>query len=173
MLLTKEKVRTYPIITTLPPIANALRMTYDPPLVKVQIVNKDSQFLDSVTEIIRGLGGIEVDVIHSQMLYQYWSKPEKGKLNNQPRTLIITPQFLLLCNDDYTSTDVHLTLIDSMKIKDISKLRSEIDPTMITIIRKTSNNIFKSSIKWRLKCDTSSGVTKVKDECKKIMADIT
>lgn len=173
VVLTKEKARTYPIITTLPPSANALRMELSVSLPKVKIQNKDSQFLDSVTNLIHGLGGQEVDVVHSQMLYEYWKREEKGRQNNQPRSLIITPQFLLLCDDDFTClTDIKITLIDSCPIKDIVKIRMENDPLKITIIMKSNANIFKSQKKWRLCCDAISGVTKVKEECKKVMSGL-
>lgn len=155
MILTKDKSRTHPVVTTVLPAANRLRVPEDfvdedtdrssdcpPPalltrtraLPKVEIRNKDSQFLDQVAllvhthDTLRGkssaAGGgkrkaktknqnivinpsseesydstshqhVEaVDVVHAQLLSQVWRKKPNY---SEPRTLVITPSFFLLC----------------------------------------------------------------------------
>jgi hypothetical protein len=163
MILTKDKSKTHPIVTTVLPAANHLRQP-DPdpdpdpdassysiadrapylphpspmcrarPLPKVEIRNKDSQFLDQVAllvhthDALRGKnpGGRRkaktknksivinpssedmlldpdpqqhvqaVDVVHAQLLSQVWRKKQNY---SEARTLVITPQFLLLCTE--------------------------------------------------------------------------
>ena len=153
MLLTRDKARTHPIITTVLEAANIIRDPVDPPnafsrprpLPRVEIRNKDSQLLDQVAllihthDMLRGKAGsgkriaktrnktvsidpakeddysmsqpegqqyVEaVDVIHSQLLFQTWRKKPNY---SEPRTLIITPKFFLLCDEAVDKEVLHI-----------------------------------------------------------------
>jgi len=240
MILTKDKNKTHPIVTTVLPAANRLRVPEDciddaidnatysapplpqarvRPLPKVEIRNKDSQFLDQVALLVHthdtlrgkstmvgGSGGkrkartknqsivinpssdeslfdpevpqhVEaVDVVHAQLLSQVWRKKPNY---SEPRTLVITPKFFLLCSEALEKQDVHLTLLDRVSIKDVHKLLPEDDPLAFTLVlsgsaANSSNKVTRSFVtrKWRLRCSSRSQQTKSVDECRRMCKDM-
>lgn len=169
MIVTGEKARTHPIITALPRMANTLRLAREPPLPKVKLQNKDSQLLDAVADVIHSFGGVEADVVHYQMLYQIW-RQQPGIL--APRTLIITARWFLLCNEDMSQRDVHLTVLDSVQISDIYKVKPEDDPLQLTLIMKPRSGTMQfSKRKWRLQADSSMVMSRVLEEMRKTFAE--
>jgi hypothetical protein len=169
MIVTGDKARTHPIITAIPQMANTVRLAREPPLPKVKLQNKDSQLLDTVADVIHKLGGVETDVVHYQMLYQIW-KQKPGVM--APRTLIITSQWFLLCNEDMSQRDVHLTVLDSVQIADIHKVRPEDDPLKLSLIMKPRSGTMQfSKRKWRLQADSSVVMSRVLDEMRKTFAE--
>lgn len=169
MILTRDKARTHPIVTTVPPLANTIRLAKHPPLNKVKIQNTDGELLDSVVHIVRDLDGELTDVVHYQMLYQYWKKKADVSV---PRTIIITPTFFLLCEENLASIDVQLKLIDHVAIKDVRTIRSEDDPLELTILIKPSSRLKLKDRRWRLRSDTRAAMSRVRDECRKACADL-
>jgi hypothetical protein len=165
MLITKDKARTHPIITTIPHVANLLREAHVPPLPKVLIANKDSQLLDSLLELIQSLGGgLDTDVVLTQFISQIWKqRPGYAIL----RTLILTSQRLLLCAERVERVDVQLELVDSVLLKDIHKIRPEDDPRRLTLIMKPQGKMSLVKRKWRLESDSPMIIVKLTDEIRK------
>jgi hypothetical protein len=167
MVITKDKARTHPIITTIPHVANLLRESRFPPLPKVVISNKDSQLLDCLLELIQSLGGgLDTDIIFTQYISQIWKqRPGYSIL----RTLILTSQRLLLCAESLERVDVKLDLIDSVMLKDIHRIRPEDDPTKVTLIMKPQGKMSLVKRKWRLQSDSPMIIVKLTDEIRKTM----
>ena len=87
MILTRDKAHTYPIITRLPQIANAIRSNLKPTLLpNVKIDNKDAQLLEHVMKHISTLGS-DHDIVHYQMAYQVWRTRPGVRV---PRTVVLT-----------------------------------------------------------------------------------
>jgi hypothetical protein len=167
MIVTNDKALTSPLITTLPTVANLLRQERNLP--KVFRDNSDSQFLDEVTRLIRtDTSTAETDIVYSQMIYQLWTN-RPGVL--VPRTLIITPMMLLLCHEDITTIRVRLRLIDSVRLTNISRVKSESDPLKLTIIMKPEGAMSFTKRKWRLMADSANMIMKVRDEIRKTCQD--
>ena len=164
MIVTKDKSRTHPIITTVPTISNIQRQIHDPPLPKVLITNKDSQLLDCVAEMIHSLGGIEIDIIFIQLLSQIWKQTPGYSV---PRTLILTPKRLLLCDENLSNENVEIKLLDSVLLKDIFKIRPEDDPLKLTLIMKPQSKVSLVKRKWRLLGDSALIIVKIMDELRK------
>ena len=167
MIVTGDKARTHPIITAIPPMANAVRLAREPPLGKVKLENKDSELLDAVADIIHELGGVDTDVVHYQMLCQIWKQKPGIAVS---RTLILTPQWFLLCDEDTSQRDIVLSVVDSVKVSDIHKVRPEDDPLKLSLIMKPSGMSFTKR-KWRLLADSSMAMSRVLDEMRKIFAE--
>lgn len=167
IIITRDKSRTHPIITAAPQHANALRLAREPPLSKVYLQNKDAQLLDAVSDMVHSVGGDESDIVHYQMLYQIWKQKPGIAV---PRTFIITPRMFLLCDEDVSSRDVIIKLVDSVMIKDIHKVRPEDDPLKLSLIMKPAGMSF-SKRKWRMLADTSMTMSRVLDEIRKALAE--
>lgn len=170
MIITKDKSRTHPIITTIPHIANLQRDIHIPSLPKVVIDNKDSQLLDRLLEIIQSLGGgLDTDIILTQYISQIWKqRPGYSVL----RTIILTSQRLLLCHEYLNQVDVKLEVIDTTLLKDIFKVRPEDDPTRITIIMKPQGKMSLVKRKWRLQSTSPMIIVKMTDEIRKAMENL-
>lgn len=168
MVVTRDKGRTHPIITAVPQIANVARLKREPPLQKVKLANKDSQLLDAVADIVQKLGGVETDVVHYQMLYQIW-KQKPGIA--APRTLILTPKYFLLCDEDVSHRDVRISVIDSVKVSDIHNVRPEDDPVKLSLIMKPTGSLSFTKRKWRLQADSSIIMSRVLDEIRKVFTE--
>lgn len=70
MILTRDKAKTYPIITGLPKAANAQRVAYHPiRLRNVKIDNSDFQLVETVMKYTASQGG-DHDIVHYQMAFQ-------------------------------------------------------------------------------------------------------
>jgi hypothetical protein len=170
MLITKDKARTHPIITTIPSIANLRRDAHEPPLPRVLISNKDSQLLDRLLEIIQSLGGgLDTDIIFTQYISQIWKqRPGHSVL----RTVILTSQRLLLCSEELDQIEIKLEVIDSVLLKDIFRIRPEDDPTKITFIMKPQGKMSLVKRKWRLQSDSAMTVVKMTDEIRRAMENL-
>lgn len=169
MIVTRDKARTYPIITKIPQISNAARglLAGEKPYRNVRINNRDDELTNQVIEKIKQLGSYDPDVVHYQMLYQTWRKHPGVLL---PRTIILTPSLFLLIEEDLYCKDVRINLIDNAPAKDVHKVILEDDPSMITIIFKPSSKMFSMKRKWRLVAAYPTAVTRLYDECKRLCA---
>jgi hypothetical protein len=87
-----------------------------------------------------------VDVCLYQMLHQLWRKSDK----RAPRTVVITDTLLFLCDEDYQSTEVQLTVLDSASAADIFKVNTESDPLNVTVVFRPSSVLGITYRKWRL-----------------------
>jgi hypothetical protein len=181
MILTHDKSLTYPLITSLPSAANAIRQ--ERYLSKVIRENRDLQLFDCVTDMIQSIyradvdkgggggvgggngaaaggtvgrgGGYETDLVYYQMLSQIWRQKPGIQI---PRTFIITPKVLLLCHEDITSINIRLQLIDSVHVSNIYRVRLERDdPLKITIIMKPEGALSFTKRKWRLMAVPAAG----------------
>ena len=166
IFITREKSRTYPIITTIPPLANSVRAVVDKSLKKVLIENKDAQLLDGVMDILRSFKNTQLDVLHYQMCFQY----RRNKADKMiPRSIILSQEMLLLCDEDLTTPSVQLKLVDSIKLKGISRVKIEDNPHCMTIYFK-SNVV--TSRKWRLFFETRTAASRTRDECKRACSEV-
>jgi hypothetical protein len=138
---------------------------------KVLILNKDDQLLDAVASAAEkrkkggtGLTEENPDITHYQMLYQIW--------RNRPglcaqRSIALTPNLMFLCDEELCSQEVHLTVLDSASIKDVSKVIAEDDPLNITIVFRPAGVIGITHRKWRLRLPSRSAASKLHDELRK------
>ncbi len=145
----------------MPPLANSVRLVVDKSLKKVRIENTDAQLLDGVTGILRSLKNEQLDVLHYQMVFQFKRKQPDKMI---PRSLILSQETLLLCDEDLASTTVRVKLVDSIKLKKISKLKIEDNPLCLTIHFKPNA---VTSRKWRLCFENRAAVIKARDEFKR------
>jgi hypothetical protein len=74
----------------------------------VRITNRDSELLNKVS-----------DISQYQMAFQVWRKHPGLSV---PRTVIFTPTTFLLCDEDLTTSNVQLTVLDSAAVKDVHKV---------------------------------------------------
>ena len=135
---------------------------------KVLIENTDAQLLDGVTEILRGLKSTLFDVTHYQMVFQY---KKKHASILYPRSLVVSQDFILLCDEDLTSCDAKISLVDSNRLKNIFQVRTEENPLHLTIMFK-SKAVFGPGKKWRLIFETRTAATRTREECKRACAEI-
>lgn len=163
MILTRDKAHTYPIITRLPQIANAIRSNLKPvSLPNVKIENKDAQLLEHVMKYISSLG-TDHDIVHYQMAYQVWRNRPGIKV---PRTVILTQSLILLCSEELNSVDIGLKVLDSAGLKDVFKIYAEDNPLYVTLVFKPSS-VFSSKRKWRLCTDSRNTVSRLLEECRR------
>ena len=176
MILPRNKSKTHPLVTQVPQAANALRLRGSDPSAeerkrrKVRIINADSQLFSAVTSISASRGNSKsggetntarhVDVCHYQMLHQLWRKNDKCA----PRTVIITDTLLFLCDEDYQSTEVQLTVLDSASTADIFKVKAESDPLNVTVVFRPSSVLGITYRKWRLRAPDVASAQKVAAE---------
>lgn len=168
IIITRDKAKTYPIISTLPPLANSIRLVADNSQRKVLIENTDAQLLDGITDILRSFQSNLVDVLHYQMLHQY-RKKEPNILF--PRSLVISQEMILLCDEDLTLSHVKVSCADSNRLKNILHLRFEDNPLHLTILFK-SKAVFGPGKKWRLIFESRSAAMRTRDECKRACAEV-
>lgn len=163
MILTRDKAHTYPIITRLPQIANAIRSNLKPVVLpNVKIDNKDAQLLEHVMKYISSLGS-DHDIVHYQMVYQVWRTRPGVKI---PRTIILTQSLILLCSEELHTVDIGLKVLDSAGLKDVFKIYPEDNPLFVTVVFKPSS-VFSSKRKWRLCTDSRATVTRLLEECRR------
>lgn len=167
MIVTRDKAHTYPIITRLPQIANAIRSNLKPiPLFNVKIENKDAQLLEHVMKYISTMG-TDNDIVHYQMVYQVWRTRPGVRI---PRTIILTQSLILLCSEELHSVDIGLKVLDSASLKDVFKIYPEDNPLYMTVVFKPSS-VFSSRRKWRLCTDSRSTVQRLLEESRRACAE--
>lgn len=163
MIITREKSRTYPIITRIPQVANQQRNHHLPnPLTNVKIENKDSQLIEQVMHNIRAQG--DMDIVFYQMLFQTKSK-QPGMLF--PRSIVLTQSLIILCVEDLYSVDIQLTVLEYWKLKDIHKVQAEDNNMMQVTIHFKRTNVIGNRKKWRLCTDSRNASTKLMEECRR------
>lgn len=169
MILTRDKSHTYPIVTKIPQVANAARAVAwtDKIFKNVLRMNKDDELVARVTLAAQSLG-VDSDVVHYQMLYQVW-RHRPGV--EAPRTVILTPSLLLLCEEQLNSASVDMIIIDQSAAKEVYKVQLEDDPLLLTIIFKPTK-MFASRRKWRLKTDNKGAVSRLQEECRRICQEL-
>jgi hypothetical protein len=171
MIVTKDKSRTSAIISVVPQLASERRRNQTPPLPKVLIANKDSQLLDAVSDITRRLKSDETDIVHYQILYQIWKQKPGVAIE---RSLIVTPKVLLLCEEsiDPSSLNVTVRAIDSVRLKDIYRVRAEDDPLKLTLIMKPEGKVSFVKRKWRLLGDAAMAISRAYEEIRKVNTEL-
>jgi hypothetical protein len=160
----------YPIVSTLPRLANSARVGKT--TIKVPIENNDAQLLEQLGEILKELKCAHLDVLHYQMLYQFRGTDHPSPDKLVPRTLIVSQEMLLLCNEDLSSSQVRLTLVDSTPLKSITKIHSEDNPLHLTVFFRSNATMFGRPRKWRLSFDSRSVAAKTRDECRRACAEV-
>lgn len=168
MILTREKTRTYPLITRINKAANAQRSAHVPiPLSNVQIDNKDFQLVEKVMHLTLSLGG-DHDIVHYQMAYQIWRKRPGVKV---PRTIVLTQTLLILCVEELDKPDIHLEVIDTTSLGNVLKISMDNNPLYITFELKSSNALFAKTRKWRMCTDSRATSTRLQEECRRACAE--
>lgn len=104
------------------------------------------------------------DIVHYQLLFQRW-KRRPGEI--APRSLILTSEHLLLCEEDFTLPNVTLRLIDKASISDVLRIRSEDDPLHLTFIFKPTS-VFGPRRKWRLVGSLRGAIEKLRTEARRL-----
>jgi hypothetical protein len=165
VVLTREKVRTYPIITRVNQLANAVRIALKPsPRPTVQIENKDGQLIECVT----GLLGADPDIVHYQMGYQLVGKNHNERV---PRTVILTQTLALLCCEDVSSVEVKLRILDSSALKDVARVYVKDNPLLVTYKLKGST-MFSGKRTWRMCLESNTAASRLLDETRRACADV-
>jgi hypothetical protein len=167
MILTREKTRTYPLITRINKAANAVRSAFHPiPLTNVQIDNNDFQLVEKVMQCTLALGG-DHDIVHYQMAYQVWRKRPGVKL---ARTVILTQSLLILCTEQLDRPDIQLDVIDTCKLQEVQKIYLDDNPLYVTFVLK-SGALFGTTRKWRMCTDSRATSTRLQEECRRACAE--
>ena len=179
MIITRNKSKTYPIITQIPQLANAARgqlygniniinqnILYNTNILQknVKITNKDNEILDIIMNATHKLNA-DSDILYYQMLYQIINKKYILQVNS--RSLIITQSLIFLCNESLMTYNVNLIIIDNYLLKDIYKIKIIENINYIKITFKSSNLFIKRK-KWRLRCDNINNAMKLYEECKRL-----
>lgn len=193
VILPREKSRTYAIVTKFPQVANSLRFSGDAAsqLPKVVIWNNDSKLLDAVIAYVHTLGeegdssfgGANTDIVQYQMCFLLPSQPlpaaysmmtmgnvECYHAGGEPRSLILTPSFLLLCEETLDCGVVDLKVIDYATYNNISLVTDE-NPFIITICVKkerTFGSLLSKTKKWRLSCLYQSSLNRLVEELRRL-----
>lgn len=162
VILTRDKPRTYAIITKIPQVANSVRNGMKKGLTNIKIFNTDQGLLQEVTRTARQANA-DADIIFYQMLYQVFRKRPGLSF---PRTVILTPSLLLLCEERLDVPNVVVRVLDVATFREISKIQSEEEPNYLTLVFKPSN-LFSTKRKWRLKGDTKAAMQRLNDECRR------
>lgn len=168
VIITRDKSKTYPIITTLPPLANSVRSVADNSSKKVLIENTDAQLLDGITDILRGLKSTLFDVTHYQMVFQYKKKYPKVLYS---RSLVVSQELILLCDEDLTSCQAKVSLVDSNRLKNIFQVRVEENPLHVTILFKSKAFVGPGQ-KWRLVFESRTAAARSREECHRACAEV-
>jgi hypothetical protein len=167
MILTREKTRTYPLITRVNKAANLQRSSFVPiPLPNVNIDNKDFQLVEQVMHLTLSLGG-DHDILHYQMAYQVWRKRPGVKL---PRTIILTQSLLILCSEELSRPDIQLDVIDTAALSEVQKIYMDDNPLYVTFVLKSSA-LFAKTRKWRMCTDSRATSTRLQEECRRACAE--
>ncbi len=156
MVLARDKGKTYSILEKIRHEANIARSQ------NVTITNKDNELINAVMATALTLG-VDHDVTYYQMLHQVWRK-RPGYV--QPRTIIILPAMILLCEEDLTSLDVHLEVLDTASFKDVYKIVAEDSPLKLTLIFKSKRSL-GARRKWRLKAENRKAIERLQDEIRR------
>ena len=79
--------------------------------------------MDAVSKLL-STNSIEADILHYQMLFQV-NKKESSSGGNPllPRTILLTPSVLLLCDEDLCNEEVSVKIIDRVEVKNIWRMR--------------------------------------------------
>jgi len=79
--------------------------------------------VDAVSKLL-STNSIEADILHYQMLFQV-NKKESSSGGNPllPRTILLTPSVLLLCDEDLCNEEVSVKIIDRVEVKNIWRMR--------------------------------------------------
>ena len=110
---------------------------------------------------------MDPDVVHYQMLFQIWrNKPGVSAA----RSVVLTPSLLLLCEEDLSSVDVHLKILDTAFLKDVWKITPEANPLQLTFIFKPTS-VFATRRKWRLRADSRQAMAKLEEECRRVCTE--
>jgi hypothetical protein len=79
--------------------------------------------VDAVSKLL-STNSIEADILHYQMLFQVNKKDSSSGGNPLlPRTIILTPSVLLLCDEDLCNEEVSVKIIDRVEVKNIWRMR--------------------------------------------------
>lgn len=167
MFMTRDKARTYPMITKIPQLANQSRHLYGYHNVKIE--NKDEQLLSQLSNYYTSIPPLITahDITYYQLIYQVWRKKPGYK---RSRSLIITPKVILLCNESWNMISVSLQVYEWYLIKDISKLLMEENQCYVTLIFKRYN-MLSGKKKWRLYNESMIQSIKCYDACKAACVD--
>lgn len=169
LVITRDKARTYPMITRIPQVANVQRASHSLlKLTNVKIENKDGQLLEQVMAHIHSLGTSQDDIVHYQLVYQVFKERPTVRL---PRTVIITQSSIILCKENLLSNNVELSIIDSYNLKDIQQIFAEENALFLTVIFKRTTMLARRR-KWRFCTDARNPSSKLLEECKRACLEI-
>ena len=126
---------------------------------QTRIENSDHQLLDEVSKI----EGTVSDILHYQLLFEWW-KQRPGV--TAPRSIILTSEHLLLCDEDFTLPNVRLRLVDKVHVDDVVKIRSEDNPLHLTFIMKPTS-VFGGKRRWRLTAQLRTAIEKLRLETRR------
>ncbi len=167
-VITRDKARTYPMITRIRQVANVQRASHALlTLSNVKIENKDSELLEQVMQHVSSLGTSHDDIVHYQLVYQLL----KGKGDKVPRTVIITQSSIILCYENLFSTNVELTIIDSHHLKDIQEIYAEENALYTTVVFKRTNMLARRQ-KWCFCTDARNPSSRLLEECRRACIEI-
>lgn len=122
MVVTRDKTRCYSLITRLPQAANAIRNSMQPEaLPNARIENKDGQLVEAALTILHGLNDKHHDIVHYQLLFQLQRKEKRL----YARSLLATQSRLLLCQEALRQVDVKVALLETVRLKDVTKISLE------------------------------------------------
>jgi hypothetical protein len=143
---------------------------------KVKISNKDGQLLDAVHGACEGVNcargsrgrAIDSNVCYYQLLHQVWRKLPSVR---RQRSLVLTPSFVLLVEENLHQIDVAFTVHGAEPLSSVFKVRVEASPSplFVTFIFRASGlGVFQGRKKWRLVCDSASTAARLVDECRRL-----
>jgi hypothetical protein len=125
--------------------------------------NWDQQLLDEVSKLIPSMS----DIVHYQLLFEWWkSRPNE----TSARSLIMTNEYILLCNEDFCLPFVKLQLVEKVHVREVLKIRPEDNPLHLTFILKPTS-VFGSKRRWRLAVAQRSAIEKLISEARKLCPD--
>ena len=167
MFLTRDRNRSYPIITNIPKAANARRSELKSSALRmVKIENLDLQLIEKVTQYVLNLG-LDHDILHYQMAFQVWRKQPHLKA---ARSIVLTQSLVLLCRENLSIGQVELEVLDKANLTEIYKIFSEDNPLYVTFVIKPSKILSKTR-KWRLCTDSRATTAKLQEECRRACAE--
>jgi hypothetical protein len=169
MIITREKSRTYLLITRIPQVSNQRRNNHIPiPLTNVKIENKDSQLIEQVMQYMTNQYAGDHDIIYYQLIFQHRSKNMQILL---PRSLILTQTIMMLCIENLYAVDIQMQILESYKLKDVHKvIVDDQNPMFVTIIFKKMN-VLGNRKKWRISTDSRNASIRLVDECRRVCLD--
>lgn len=167
MIITRDKARTYPIITQIPQLANSSRdlftSRYRNALIhdlkhEFNVTTTSDNTYDVLKSLLQGNVCIKVNkenevrkLIHniaskvlnvsSEILHyqMLFQSYRKDPEILESRTVILTYNVLFLCQEDLASPNINLQIIDYVYMKDIVKLLLEEDSSIFTVIMKSNS----------------------------------